>query len=308
MYLHQLRIFAAVAEIGNMTQAAKRLNLSQPAASAQIKSLEEELGVQLFERRRERLSLTNVGASLLPKVQKALAASGDLMALAKNLSGSITGQIKLACPPAALDKSFFPLADRLQFITTQHPGLDIDVHQRGSSDIWSGVKEGAFDIGLAFGHRDLLNVRSISLREIPYRIVASTTSTTWDSSVRHASWKEMQALPWVTCNFTNKHYDMAKQLFDRFGFQPGKMIKGNSEDVISGLVIAGMGLGLMREDLALAAQASGKIFIIDRGRPTTQFQMIYGADREADPAISAVLTALRFCPATTEKTAELTAS
>lgn len=68
MDLHQLRLFAAVAELGNLTQAAERLHLSQPAASAKIKLLEVELGLSLFERKPSGLALTRVGASLLPKI------------------------------------------------------------------------------------------------------------------------------------------------------------------------------------------------------------------------------------------------
>jgi DNA-binding transcriptional LysR family regulator len=300
MYLHQLRIFAAVAELGNVTQAAKRLNLSQPAASEQIKSLEEELGTALFDRRRKRLVLTHAGASLLPTVQHALTLSNDVIFEARRLSGHITGPIRLACAPAAFDKSFFPLTQMLQLIIAHHPELNVDLHQRSSPDIWSGVAEGAFDLGLAFGARDLPNVHRILLRNEPYRIVAPGT---WDSSVRGASWQEMQELTWITCTTAGKHHDMATQLFRRFDCRPGKIIRGDSEQVISGLVTAGMGIGLMRESLALPAQATGKLFIIDKARPAAQFHAIFQAARENDPAIRAVVHGLSACSTLTKECA-----
>ena len=72
MDLYQLRTLAAVAELGSLTQASRRLHLSQPAASAQIKALENELGIALFERKHNGLTLTRSGAALLPEVLKLL--------------------------------------------------------------------------------------------------------------------------------------------------------------------------------------------------------------------------------------------
>ena len=77
MELYQLRTFAAVAELGNLTQAAERLHVSQPAASAQIKMLEEEFGVRLFERKRSGLNLTPAGKLLRPKIQHLLETAGE---------------------------------------------------------------------------------------------------------------------------------------------------------------------------------------------------------------------------------------
>src|SRR5271165_4705477 len=99
MDLRRLRIFATVAELGNLSQAARRLNLSQPAASAQVKSLEDEFGITLFERKPKGLRLTRSGASLLPEVQKMLAISDGVIAAARGLSGRVTGPIKFAGVP-----------------------------------------------------------------------------------------------------------------------------------------------------------------------------------------------------------------
>src|SRR5260370_20757109 len=75
MELYQLRSFTAVAELGHLTRAAEKLHVSQPAMSAQIKALEDELGVALFERVPTGMILTAAGRPLLPQAAKVLAAA-----------------------------------------------------------------------------------------------------------------------------------------------------------------------------------------------------------------------------------------
>ena len=75
MELYQLRSFAAVAELAHLTRAAEKLHISQPAVSAQIKALEDELGVILFERTPQGMLLTAAGRKLLPEAEKVVAAA-----------------------------------------------------------------------------------------------------------------------------------------------------------------------------------------------------------------------------------------
>jgi len=72
MELYQLRSFVTVAELGQLTRAAERLHVSQPALSAQIKSLEDELGTVLFERGAGGMALTPAGRHLLPQAERVL--------------------------------------------------------------------------------------------------------------------------------------------------------------------------------------------------------------------------------------------
>src|ERR1700741_515750 len=123
MELYQLRTFAAVGEMGNLTQAAERLHLSQPAASAQIKLLEEEFGVTLFERKQSGLALTSAGASLLPKVRQLLETAKLIAAEAKSLSGRVTGPIRLAIIVTLLDNSLVRLDQLMNQILARQPRL-----------------------------------------------------------------------------------------------------------------------------------------------------------------------------------------
>ena len=86
MELYQLRRFAAVAELGHLTRAAERLHVSQPALSAQIRALEETLGVTLFERGSSGMSLTAAGRRLLPAARDVVAKAAALRGVAQSIA------------------------------------------------------------------------------------------------------------------------------------------------------------------------------------------------------------------------------
>src|ERR1700720_3263893 len=95
MELYQLRSFAAVAEAGHLTRAAQKLHISQPALSAQIKALEDELGLTLFERTSTGMTLTAAGKRLLAEADKIPAASQTFEAEARALTGGVAGKARV---------------------------------------------------------------------------------------------------------------------------------------------------------------------------------------------------------------------
>jgi DNA-binding transcriptional LysR family regulator len=291
MDLYQLKTLAAVAELGSLTQACRRLHVSQPAASAQIKALEKEFGITLFERKHNGLTLTRAGAALLPDISRLLETAANLALRAKGLRGRLSGTIKVAIvSPTVADTSLLRLGDIMNLMVRRHPMLSIEVHNRNSRSVVAGICSGEFDAGIALGNRDIASVRRILLRELQYRIVAPGT---WPNGARKAPWKEIAASPWISAPKHGSHFQMAADLFRKHRFEPVKVIQADSEAVIASLITAGVGLGLMREDLAMSAEKSGAVLVLDKGRPRTFLQLLYHSTRENDPALRALLEVVR---------------
>src|SRR5881409_1864735 len=91
MDLKQLRAVVTVAEFGSVTRAADLLHLVQPAVSRQIRSLESELGVELFERSRHGMRPTPAGAALVTRAQRALTELERARAEIEPVRGEVTG-------------------------------------------------------------------------------------------------------------------------------------------------------------------------------------------------------------------------
>src|SRR3954453_7410078 len=95
MELRHLRYFVAIAEERSFTRAAERLWVAQPGLSTQIRRLEEELGVQLFERHTRGVDLTDAGELFLERARVALAAAEDALATGRDLAAGLVGSLRV---------------------------------------------------------------------------------------------------------------------------------------------------------------------------------------------------------------------
>src|SRR5262245_4218274 len=128
MNLRALRMFVATADSGSLGRACVQLNVSQPAASRQIHTLETELGVPLFHRAGRQLQLTSAGHDLLRRSRRLLADADLLTEEARALKEGRKGTLKIGATPqmmTALLTSFLPRHQR------RHPGIEIQLIERG---------------------------------------------------------------------------------------------------------------------------------------------------------------------------------
>src|SRR5277367_2292502 len=99
MNLKDLKYLVALADTGHFGKAAERTFVSQPTLSAQLKKLEEYLGVKLVERQPKNLQLTEVGKQVVVRARRMLDEGEEIIALARSNTDPLAGQLKVALIP-----------------------------------------------------------------------------------------------------------------------------------------------------------------------------------------------------------------
>jgi DNA-binding transcriptional LysR family regulator len=287
MELYQLRGFAVVAEVKHLTRAAEKLHISQPALSAQIKALEDELEVTLFERTSSGMVLTAAGQRLLQEAEKVLSAAQALRNEARSLRGEVAGRASVG---TLSDPGFIRLGEFLSATVDRHPLLQLELHHEISGAAFEKVRDGQLDAAFYYGALSHPAVAGLALRPMTYRVAGPAA---WRNKVAEADWAEIAALPWILTPSISSHNQLVADLFRDHGVAPTKIIEADQESVISSLTVSGVGLSLMREDVALAKRATGEVCLWEKGRATTTLWFIHPQERADDPVIRALLEVIR---------------
>lgn len=287
MELHQLRSFAAVARAGHLTRAAERLFISQPAVSAHIKALEEELGVTLFTRTAKGMQLTREGQALLARAEGVLSQAAELEQAARGLRQEIAGELKLALNTDAL---FLRVRELLERVQARHPKLSLHLPQNMSHFIADEVRAGSLDGGFVYGETPPEGLGSVLLRS--FRLVVMGPAA-WRKRLEKASWSDLAAEPWVWYSDALPCHAAVRRCVAPGGACVATVAVTDNEGTIKTLVESGAGLGIMRSDEAAECEASGRAFVWPGGDLPMNAYFIHRRDRESDPALRTVLQALR---------------
>jgi LysR family transcriptional regulator, cyn operon transcriptional activator len=144
MNFKQLRAFVTIADTGGFARAANRLNLSQPALSRQIRALETDLSMRLFDRVGRRVLLTSEGEDLLQRCRRLLADADSLGERARMLKAGETGILRVGATPQVIENL---LARFLTRYRRRHPGVEIHLVEDGGVRLNSRLERG--DVHLA---------------------------------------------------------------------------------------------------------------------------------------------------------------
>uniref|UniRef100_UPI00286EC86F LysR family transcriptional regulator n=1 Tax=Delftia acidovorans TaxID=80866 RepID=UPI00286EC86F len=169
MEMYQLRAYVTAATLGSVTRTAEALHLTQPAITAQIKALEEELGVALFDRRPGRISLTRAGEALMEPARQVLDAAGRLQGQARELQGEITGQLLLG---TVADPEALRLGSLLHGLVEALPLLDIKTRQGWAEELRAQVAAGGLQGAFYIGAHMPRELGALVLQTLHYRVAA----------------------------------------------------------------------------------------------------------------------------------------
>ncbi len=145
MNLRDLKYLVALADTGHFGRAAERTFISQPTLSAQLKKLEEYLGVKLVERQPKNVQLTEVGKQVVMRARRMLAEEDEIISLARNNADPLAGRLKLALIPTI---GPYLLPRVMQKIRKALPRLGLMLYEHQTEPLLKRLRDGEIDLGI----------------------------------------------------------------------------------------------------------------------------------------------------------------
>ena len=192
MTLNQLKIFIAIAEVGNVTKAADLLGITQSAASASIASIENIYQVKLFERVGRSIILSEVGKRFLPEAQKVISSAKSATKFLKLISKKTVGSINIAASQTIAN---YWLPRRLALFHARNPEVSLHLTMSNTRDVENAIVKGKADIGFVEGQVSSNNLKLIEVDHDQIALVASTAR--WASLGLSDNAIDIKKLPWI---------------------------------------------------------------------------------------------------------------
>jgi DNA-binding transcriptional LysR family regulator len=167
MDLRHLRYFVAVAEEESFTRAAERLWIAQPGLSQQIRALERELGVTLFDRLSRGVILTEPGRQLLEQARLAIAAADDAHRTARDAGAGLVGHLRLGLCTQARSELWPRLVEAFR---ERRPRVQLTMVEAESGTVQRDLRDGRLDAGIVLSPVTLPKVSSTVLKEAPVAV------------------------------------------------------------------------------------------------------------------------------------------
>ena len=252
MNIRSLACFVAVAEDLHFRRAAARLNLTQPALSQRIRALEQEIGVDLFDRDRRRVALTPAGAAFLPPARVAVAQAGVAKAEALRAVRGEVGRLRLGFTPIAFHYGVLPEAVRNYRV--RFPDVAIDLAEMTTGSLETALAAGDLDLGVL--HPPLAKIGLVT-RPLPDQNFVLALPTVHRLAEKDSvAVAELAGEPILMAPraIGPSIYDRIISLFLAEGVSPRIVQEVTPMTTLTGLVAAGVGMGFVTEGIATVAR------------------------------------------------------
>lgn len=241
MDVRQLEFFVAVAEEGSFTRAAERSFVSQPGLSVSIRSLERELGAQLFTRGRQGAAMTTAGAAFRPWAERILAQVRDAQ---RAVLGDEPGHAALRigaeqCLGGAVD-----IVDLLASFAREHPRADLEFVQDVSSRLSGMLDQGRLDVALVAAPAGSASpAGSLLLRREPFVALSP-------DAIACASLADLEGVRTVDFGGAWEARRVLDAALAAAGVSRRTMVEANDVHMLVDLVTRGFGVAVVPESIA----------------------------------------------------------
>jgi DNA-binding transcriptional LysR family regulator len=288
--LRVLRYVVAAADCRNVTEAARRLRVSQPSVSSAIAELEGAVGVQLFIRQHARgINLTPAGDRIVNEARLLLKHAHDFMQSAQEFGGTLAGDIAVG--------SFLTLAVRfmpalLARFAQLHPRIDVTLQEGDQEQLMTMLLSGRIELALAYDYALTDEVEATPLAVLPPFVVVSAEHRL--ARQRRVSLRELAKEPFVLLDLPYSR-DYFFGLFRAVGVEPRVVFRTRSQELIRGLVARGHGYGIQNAIPATTTAYDGgeiAVLAIEETLPPTRIMCLQLKQHALRPAVKAFATFL----------------
>ena len=253
MNLRDLRYLVAVADTRHFGQAAERCHVSQPTLSAQIKKLENYLGVELIERQPRRIALTEMGEKVVARARRLLQEADEIQALTRKEGDPLAGRLKVALIPT-IGPYLLPLVARK--LHRQLPKLRLMLYEYRTAVLLERLHSGEIDLGILALPVDLDGLEATELYKEEFLLaLPSNHSLTKKQRVK------VEDLPGETLLLLEDGHclrDQALEVCSRVNVRESQDYRATSLETLRQMVAAGLGVTLLPELAASGPFASNR--------------------------------------------------
>jgi DNA-binding transcriptional LysR family regulator len=250
--LRHLRYFVCIAEELHFGNAAQRLGISQPPLSQQVRALEDELGVRLFDRTSRRVQLTEAGRQFLPEARETLAQADRAARVARSAHSGEIGRLSLGISPSV---PFIPhVVDALARFRRTFSQVTIELSELRADEQIAGVERRTLDMGI---------MRSFSALELPRQmqslplqregmVLVMRKDHPLATCERDPILGDLDTEPLILFGSMNGagFNEMLAEHCARLGFTPNVTLEADSFGTLVGLTAAGLGITILSRSLA----------------------------------------------------------
>lgn len=290
MQIPQVAGFLEIARRHNLSRAAEALHVTQPALTARLRLLEEELGTALFERSPRGMRLTDAGRAFLPYAERAVEALDTARTLVGEHARGTSGRLTIGTAPAV---GAYVLPGLLARYVEGFGSVRLVVRTGHSEEIVDLVAGGELDVGLI---RELHNpgVSVRSLYEDELMLVAPPAHEF--SRLGAIELDRLADATLILFDRTSSYYDLTNAIFRAVGVAPRSTIELDNIDAAKQMVRHGLGVAFLPHTAIAADVARGALRAIEvHGLPPTRRRIVAvrraGAGRAA-PAVQGFLDVL----------------
>ncbi len=284
--LKDLRYLVAVADTRHFGRAAERCFVSQPTLSAQLKKLEQYLGVQLIERQPNNVALTDAGEQIVARARHILAACEEVTTLARAQRDPLAGRLRAALLPT-IGPYLLPLV--AQPLHRALPHLELYLHEYQTEPMLAKLKSGELDLGVLALPVDLEGLEARELYVEPFTVALPAQHRLAKRERVHADDLEGETLLLLEEGHCLR--DQALAVCSRAGLGERQDFRATSLETLRQMVATGAGITLLPQLATQGAYGNARgvtVLPFARPVPTRQIGAIWRKSTARRPAIEAV--------------------